>query len=322
MLSDKLKLSLFGALLMVAYTLLITCSDAITKYLAQFYDAPQLLCIVALLIALMSLGSGRLRGGQGGLSTRCPKVMLLRSALTVLATVMFFHALASLQLAQVFLFIALIPLLSALMSGPILGEHVRSSAWVALGFGFVGVISMFEVDLGTVTMGHVCAFIGSVSGTLSIVLARYIGRVEDNALAQVFYPQSAVFVTMVFMAPFGWQPMPLLDVALAVCCALVLFSARLLMVIALRHLTAYAVTPLMNLQFVWMVLIGMAFFNETPETGTLLGVLIVMGSGIYLVFDQTQPGRGRATRIPLDPRAPIGFNLAPRDKLLASRLAF
>lgn len=320
--SDTLKLSLFGALLMVAYTLLITCSDAITKYLAQFYEAPQLLCIVALLIALMSLGSGRLRRGQGTLRTRCPRVMMLRSGLTVLATVMFFHALANLQLAQVFLFIALIPLMSALMSGPILGEHVRRSAWVALALGFVGVISMFEVDLGEVTAGHVCALIGSVSGTLSIVLARYIGRIEDNALAQVFYPQSAVFLTMGVMAPFGWQPMPLMDVALAVGCALVLFSARLLLVIALRHLTAYAVTPLMNLQFVWMVLIGMAFFNETPDTGTLLGVLIVMGSGIYLVFDQAQSGKVRAQRIPLDPRAPRGFDPAPRDKLLASRLAF
>lgn len=319
----RVSLTLYGTMLMVAYTLLITLSDAITKYLAQSYKAPQLLCIVALFIALMSLGSGHLRGrrGRASLHTRCPKVMLLRSALTVLATVMFFHALASLQLAQVFLFIALIPLMSALMSGPILGEHVHLSAWVALGFGFLGVLSMFEVDLGAVTTGHICAFIGSLSGTLSIVLARYIGRIEDNALAQVFYPQSAVFVTMLFLAPLGWKPMPVFDIVLALSCALVLFSARLVLVIALRHLTAYAVTPLMNIQFVWMVLIGMVVFNEVPDSGTLLGVLIVMASGVYLVYDQMQDGRSGSRLQPVPVARSFSLDFTERDRLLARRLA-
>lgn len=317
----RFTLPIYGSILMVAYTLLITCSDAITKYLAQSYKAPQLLCIVALFIVLMSLGSGRLHRGRGSLRTKCPWVMLLRSALTVLATLMFFYALANLQLAQVFLFIALIPLLSALMSGPILGEHVRLSAWIALGLGFLGVLSMFEVSLGAVTTGHICALIGSVAGTLSIVLARYIGRIEDNALAQVFYPQSAVFLTMLFLVPLGWKPMPTLDILLAVGCAVVLFSARLVLVIALRHLTAYAVTPLMNLQFVWMVLIGMVVFNEVPESSTLIGVLIVMASGIYLVYDQMQ---GTDTGRKLHKTAPYlahELNFSARDRLLARRLA-
>lgn len=295
----KYALSLYGLGLMVLYTLLITCSDAITKYLARMYEAPQLLCIVALLMVLFSLGSGRIgrsgtRQGQKPqsarqtLKTQCPRAMALRSVLTVVATVMFFHALATLQLAQVFVFVALIPLLSALMSGPILGEHVRMSAWIALSFGVLGLAFMFEIDLGAVSLGHVCAMIGAVAGTASIVLARYIGRIEDNALAQVFYPQATVFVTMAFLAPMSWQPMPLMDLGLAVMCALVLFMARLLLVIALRHLAAYAVTPLMNLQFVWMVLIGILFFNEVPDASTFVGVVIVMGSGLFLVFDQAQ----------------------------------
>lgn len=291
---SNMTLPVIGTLLVVIYTVLITCSDALTKYLAQSYEAPQLLCIVALLIVLMSLGTGRIgkRRTRGSLRTSCPWIMAARAGLTVLATVMFFHALATLVFAQVFLFIALVPLLSALMSGPILGEKVRMSAWIALACGFVGVLCMVKIDLSGVTVGHVCAFVGSVSGTASIVLARYIGRQEENALAQVFYPQAAVFLSMALLAPMGWQPMPLFDLLMAVACAVVLFSARLLLVIALRHLTAYAVTPLMNLQFVWMVLIGAVFFNEMPEVSTFFGAVIVMVSGAYLVFEQHHVQRG------------------------------
>lgn len=297
---NRLSLPVLGTILVVIYTVLITCSDALTKYLAQFYEAPQLLCIVALLIGLMSLGSARIGKdrARGSLRTSCPGTMALRAGLTVLATVMFFHALATLVFAQVFLFIALVPLFSALMSGPILGEKVRFSVWIALACGFAGVLCMVKVDLSGITTGHICAFIGAVSGTASIVLARYIGRFEDNSLAQVFYPQSAVFLSMVLLAPAGWQPMPLFDLMLAMACAVVLFSARLLLVIALRHLTAYAVTPLMNLQFVWMVVIGFVVFREVPEASTFFGAVIVMVSGAYLIFDQHQLQQRGTTAAP------------------------
>ncbi|MCJ7871979.1 DMT family transporter [Marinovum sp. 2_MG-2023] len=294
----RISLPMLSTVLVVAYTLLITCSDAITKYLAQSYKAPQLLCIVALLIVVMSLGSGRIQGNKGSLRTSCPGAMAWRAGLTVLATVMFFNALATLVFAEVFVFIALVPLLSAMMSGPILGEHVRLSAWIALGLGFVGVLFMVDISLSGISKGHICAFVGSVSGTASIVLARYIGRREDNSLAQVFYPQAAVFLSMLILAPFGWQPMSLFDLALSAACAVVLFSARLLLVIALRHLAAYVVTPLMNLQFVWMVLIGLVFFNEVPAFSTFVGAVVVMVSGLYLALDKDSGARSLGATAP------------------------
>ncbi|AKO97069.1 MULTISPECIES: DMT family transporter [Marinovum] len=300
-----ISITTFGTGLVLIYTLLITFSDAITKYLAQSYGAPQLLSIIALLIALMSLGSSRVRGEKVTLRTNFPGVMAMRAALTVVATVMFFYALATLALAQVFLFVALVPLLSALMSGPILGERVRPAAWVALGCGFLGVLCMVEIRLSTITTGHIAAFVGAVSGTGSIVLSRYIGRRENTPLAQVFYPQLAVFLSMLLLAPLGWQPMPLFDLMMAVLCAVVLFSARLLLVIALRHLTAYAVTPLMNLQFVWMVLIGLVVFNEVPQASTLIGAIIVMVSGAYLVFDQSQAETAPDHAMPVSFRKPV-----------------
>ena len=93
--------------------------------------------------------------------------------------------------------------------------------------------------------------------------------------------------------PFVWTPMPLADLGLVALYAVCLFAARWTLVVALRLLAAYAVTPLMNLQFVWMVAIGAVFFGEVPGLYTLLGVAIVIASGIYLVWDQFTPAEGR-----------------------------
>ena len=218
---------------------------------------------------------------------------------TVLAAVSFFYAFRALPFAEVFLFIGLMPLMAGLMSCLILQEHVRPAAWIALAAGFIGVMCVFPGGVSGISSGHLVALSASVFGTLSMVMARLIGRSETNALAQVFYPNLALFATMGLALPFVWQAMPLIDLGWVAVYAVLLFGARWLLVIALRLLAAYAVTPLMNLQFVWMVLIGAVFFGEIPAAGTWLGVAIVISSGLFLVWDQISPQAARPIRSPL-----------------------
>ncbi len=290
-----MKAATLGAVLVLIYTALIAGADAITKLIAAGYGAPQLFALSGLIVVTLSVLADRHPSQRRGLRTRCPRAMALRSGATVLASVAFFYAFALLPFAEVFLFIGLMPLLAGLMSGLILREHVRPAAWVALGAGFIGVASLFPQGFASITTGHVVALAAAVTGTFSMVLARYIGRVEKNALAQVFYPNLAILISMGVALPFVWVPMPLGDLAWVAVYAVLLFGARWVSVVALRLLAAYAVTPLMNLQFVWMVVMGVVFFGEYPGAGTYIGVAIVIGSGMFLVWDQFTPqGRRRA----------------------------
>lgn len=283
----------FGAILVLIYTALISSADAITKLIAGGYAAPQLYCLSGLIVMGLCLLMDRHPSQRRGFKTVCPRTMALRSGLAVLASVGFFYAFKFLPFAEVFLFVGLMPILAGLMSGVILREHVRPSAWVALAAGFVGVMCLFPDGFSSVSLGHLIAFGAIVLGTFSMVLARYIGRYESNALAQVFYPNAAIFATMAVALPFVWRPMALVDLGWVVAYAALLFGARWLLVVALRLLAAYAVTPLMNLQFVWMVVLGAVFFNEFPAPGTYLGVAIVIGSGLFLVWDQFSPATQR-----------------------------
>jgi len=283
---------LAGAGLVVAYTALISSADAITKLVAGGYAAPQMYCLSGLMVMGLSVLADRHPRQRRGLATRCPGAMALRSGATVIASVAFFQAFRLLPFADVFLFVALMPILAGLMSGPILREHVRPAAWAALASGAVGVMCLFPSGSGSVSAGHLYALAAALFGTFSMVMARFIGRHESNALAQVFYPNLAIFCTMGLALPFVWVPMPASDLSLVAAYAGLLFVARWLLVVALRMLAAYAVTPLMNLQFVWMVGLGALGFGEWPGAGTYLGVAIVIGSGLYLLWDQAAPGIG------------------------------
>ncbi|WP_282159274.1 DMT family transporter [Shimia thalassica] len=285
--------ALAGTGLVVLYTLMISSADAITKFIAKGYAAPQMFAVSGLIVAVLSLGTARLRSQKQSLRTSCPRAMALRVCLTVIGSVAFFYAFRLLPFAEVFVFIGMVPLFAGLFSGLVLQEHVRPMAWAALGAGFVGVLCLFPQGIASVTPGHIIALVACFCGTLSMIIARYIGRYETNALAQVFYPNLSLGVVMAAALPFVYQAMPLTDLLWVAAYGGVLFVARWLLVVSLRLLAAYAVTPLMNLQFVWMVALGAVFFGEIPEGNIYLGVAIVISSGIFLVYDQMAPERVR-----------------------------
>lgn len=276
-----------GAALVVVFTGMMAAADGITKFIAGGYAAPQLFVLSSAMIMALALAGAHGRHGKGsGLRIRSRKAMLVRSVLTVVASVAFFQAFRLLPFADVFLFIGLIPLTAAALSGPVLDESPRPAAWAALGLGVGGILFLMPGGLSGAQAGHGWALLAALSGCGSMLAARVIARAERAPLAQVFWPNAALMVAMSLALPFVWKPMSLADLGWVAAYAAALFAARYVVAEALRLLPAYVATPLMNLQFVWMVIIGFLFFNEIPTVGTWLGVVLVVGSGLWLVFEE------------------------------------
>lgn len=290
--APALSAPVLGGLLVVFYTGMIAAADGITKLIAGGYAAPQLFALSALLVVLMSMGAAK-AGHEGGLRIRCRRAMGLRAVLTVVASLAFFQAFRLLPFADVFLFIGLIPLIAAALSGPTLGESPRPLAWVALSVGAGGILFLMPGGVSGAQAGHGWALLAAFTGTGSMLAARYIARVERAPLAQVFWPNLALMLVMALALPFVWKPMSLPDLGWVVAYAVFLFGARYVVAEALRLLPAYVATPLMNLQFVWMVIIGLFAFGEVPGTGTVLGVMLIIASGLWLVIEESL-ARGRS----------------------------
>lgn len=286
-----------GAALIVLYTGMMAGADGITKLIAGGYAAPQLFAISALIVVGLSLLASRQGGSHVGLRLRSVRAMAVRSVLTVVASVAFFQAFRLLPFADVFLFIGLIPLIAAVLSGPVLGEAPRPLAWAALSVGAFGVFCLMPGGIGAMQAGHLWALLAAVTGTGSMLSARYIARVERVPMAQVFWPNLALGLSMACALPFVWQPMSLTDLGWVLAYSGFLFAARYVVAEALRLLPTYVATPLMNLQFVWMVVIGFVAFGEVPAIGTVLGVALVVSSGLWLVIEENA---ARARVIPAE----------------------
>ena len=276
-----------GAMLVIAFTGMMAGADGITKFVAGSYAPPQLFALSAALVCALTLVSARASGGmRTGLATTCRQAMAIRAALTVVASLAFFQAFRMLPFADVFLFIAFIPLLAAALGGPILREPPRPSAWLAVLVGLGGMVFMLPGGLSGLQFGHGWALLAAVSGCGSMLAARHIARVERVPLAQVFWPNAALMLAMGLALPFVWQPMGWIDLGWVVAYSALLFGARYVSAEALRLLPAHVALPLMNLQFVWMVAIGLIAFGEIPASGTIIGAMLIVASGLWLVAEE------------------------------------
>ncbi len=280
------RAALIGAGLTLLNTLVSVSTDAIAKDLVSSYPAPQLMLLsggLAILAGLLAMLFGQ---RERILRTGTPRLVALRSALGAASTAGFFYALRDLPFAQVFLFIAIMPILAAVLSGLVLRERIGRGIWAALALGLAGMMFLFPEGRAALCWGHAYGLAASVAGSASIVLSRRICRSHTHSMAQVFYAQLACFATGLVIAPFVWLPMETGDLGLLALYTAFLIGTRWLMVVILRMLPAYAVMQITNVQFIWMVFVGHSVFGETTGAHLWMGAALVIGSGLWLVRAQ------------------------------------
>ncbi len=268
---------------MVIGTLCASGADAALKAVASEYAAPQVLLIAALMSVGLTLAANRRAPLVRVVHTGAPWAMLARSVATVCAGVGFYQAFALIPFAEVFLFIGAMPLMAAGLSGLILGERPGLRVWGILGIGFVGLFCLFPtLNSGVVWSGHLAAASGSLAGTVSVLLSRYIGRYETHSLAQVFLPQCLMAVVMALIWPFVAQSMVWADFGMICLYAGLVFCARWIMVIVARLLPTWLTLQLLNIQFIWMVLIGVLIFGEATRLMVFVGAGLIILAGVLL----------------------------------------
>ena len=272
-----------GAFLVIAYTLISASSDAAAKFISTDFAAPQLFVLSGGLVALFSFLGAVRKGNLNELKTAHPIPVAIRSVMTIVSACLFFYAMRELSLAEIFVFVGLMPIMAALLTPLILNESVDAKAWLALVTGFVGVLCLFPTGIVGLTFGHAIAFAACLTGVVSLVMARLVGKTENKPLALLFYPHALMFIVMAAALPFVFKTMSGFEISVAALYSALLFVGRFILVRALAMAPTHIVMPIMNVQFLWMVAFGSFFFAEVPSPNILVGAFIVIASCLSLV---------------------------------------
>lgn len=222
------------------------------------------------------------------LKTNRPVGHLTRSIIGLTGMVCGFTAVGLLPLTQSTAISFSAPLFMTALSALVLREHVGPHRWAAVAVGFVGVLIMVHPDpTRLVSAGTIFALVAAMGTAGAMTAIREIGRTEPGPTI-VFYFTLAGAVLGLASLPFGWVIPDLGTLGLLIAAGLVGGVGQLFLTEALRRAPVAVVAPFDYTQLVWASLLGFLVWGETPRLATLIGAVVVAGSGVYILLRETR----------------------------------
>lgn len=279
-----------GAMLAALAMALFSVQDAFVKYMSESYSVVMILFLRSAGVLPVAAYLVWREGGLTAFRTRRPVMQGLRAVLLFLMFLFYYLALKSLSLASAVALVFSAPLMTTLLSVPILKERIGSHRLGAVLLGFAGVLIMVRPGGEVFGWPALLCLAASLFYALSMVLTRLLGSTESLSRL-VFYPNVAFFVGSALLLPANWTPVTPIHAGMLVAFGLWTVIAHLAITQAYRIAPPPVVAPFDYTTLVWALLWGWLVWSEWPSWTTLAGALVVVLAGLYVVYREARLGR-------------------------------
>lgn len=285
-----------GILLALAGFAILAFGDAVIKSMAGMWSP---IAVAALRFTIGAIGLSVLlawREGWAGFRPRNPWLQLGRGLCLSGATLTFFSAIFVMPLAEATSLVFLAPILTALLSGPVLGEKVRPATFAASAVAFVGVIVVLRPNLTDVGLVALLPLAAACCMAL-LMLANRASAGQGSPLSMQVYMAlvaAPILLLAAFAGNLSGSPMLVLglpsdDVLLR--CAIVAVTASTAHWLIFHGTTragAATVAPMTYIQLIVAVALGWWWFGDRPDQWSMLGAAVIIGAGLYLWRDNNR----------------------------------
>jgi drug/metabolite transporter (DMT)-like permease len=282
---------LTGIALMCAAVATFSCLDTTAKYLVQSMDPLQVTWARytgAFVLVLIYLNPVK---RPGVMVTQRPLLQIGRSLLLLGSSAANFFAVRYLQLDEALAILFSTPFMVAVLSSRFLGERVGWQRWVAIAVGFVGVLLVTRPGMGGMHSAALISVAGAVCYTVYSVLTRLLAR-TDSTETTTFYTNMVGAVVMTPVVYFVWTAPQ--SIFLAFLMGITGFFGgfgHYLLVRGHRLAPASTLSPFIYTQMIWTSGLGFLVFGDVPHFWTVVGSVVVIGSGLYLLHHERKVGK-------------------------------
>ncbi|WP_424947939.1 DMT family transporter [Candidatus Spongiihabitans sp.] len=277
---------MLGIVLMLVGIAAFSVMDATIKWLTADFPVPQVVALRSWFGLPLLCLLAHFEGGLGALKTSRPLAHIGRYILVLALSFSFFWALSQMKLADVVAITFAAPIFITLLSVPLLKEAVGLRRWAAIGAGFCGVLIMLRPGAGVFQWAALVALGSAAVYALLMITTRALKSTEST-VALMLYPQLGMTLTGIIIAPFFWVSPSLGDLGLFALAGLFGSIGVICLTHAFRLAPAAVVSPFEYSALIWATLLGFLLWRELPDTPTMVGVGIVVASGLYIIYRET-----------------------------------
>ena len=217
------------------------------------------------------------------LKTQRPFGHMARSAIGLSGMICGFTAVQYLPLTEATALQFTSPLFMTALSALVLAERVGRHRWVAVVVGFVGVLIMARPIPGEMNVpGVALGMLSALAAAGAMVAIRQISDTERGPTIVFYFTLGGVVMGLVGSA-FHWVTPDPLTLGVLILGGLFGGVGQLLLTEALRNAPVGVIAPFDYTQLVWATLFGFVVWGELPHPLTLVGAVVVAGSGAYIL---------------------------------------
>lgn len=190
------------------------------------------------------------------------------------------------------------PLFTVILAAAFLGEIVRLWRWLAVIVGFGGVLLMLSPHLGQGTwdnesaLGAFFALSAAFLFGVAMTQIRHMTAKETTGALVFFYSLTGIVVSLGTIW-WGWVVPQGFDFVALILLGTLGGMAQILMTESFRHAAASLLAPFAYTSMIWAVGVGYFLFGEVPAMVVLAGAVIVIGSGLFVIWREHQLGLDR-----------------------------
>lgn len=289
----------------IAYLLLaifiISLQNVAIKWISGDFPALEIVLFRSLVALPFTLVFFRLERKKGLPRTQRLHLELLRGVFLFLSYTTHMMGLASLQLDQVEAIRFSSPLMITILAITLLGEKLDLRRWIALIIGFCGVLLIINPGTAAFNLGSVFVLISVFFYALTVILTRKLQNTDSSA-TMAYYSAIVYLVFTLALAPLAasvgiglhahpsiaflldpWGVPGLLDLMVMAGLGMVWAGWMYYMSRAYSEAPATVIAPFEYASLPINILWGWVIFNDTPTWMTIIGAVIALGSGMFIL---------------------------------------
>mgnify|MGYP001220501280 CR=1 FL=1 len=306
-----------GIILILLAMMVFSVQDGIMKYIFSFvslYEVYLIRTVVSFALILFYL---KLTKQPIVFKTQYPLLTFCRVILFFFGFSSFYISLTVLPLGFATALFFVTPFLITIFAHFFLKEEIGIRRWSAIVVGFIGVYITLNPDFSNFNYLSLLPILCAFCYSLSMIIIKKTSD-KDSVYTQTFtFYFGAMFFSIIFYFVIGDGQYNTIDhpasqfifrewfvnlessILFMVITGITATVAFLLLFTAYRVASPAVVSPFEYSILLWAPLIGWIYFEEIPSLNTVIGILIIVSSGIYIFIREKAQDQSIVTEKPL-----------------------
>lgn len=281
-----------GILLMTAFAIIAPVMDALAKLIGDAVGVGQ---IVAFRFGVQTFVLFPIAFCFGWLHRPDAAETLLhfvRGLLIMVATAFFFQAVRYMPIADAIAIFFVEPFILTLLGAWFLGEAIGLRRYIACAIGFCGALLVIQPSFAEVGAPALLPLGTAVCFAFYLILTRKMSQRMHPVAMQVYSGMTAILIIGPLLWVFDGSNVGPLDPVwpqyrefwMLLGIGLIATVSHLCISFAFAFAPASVLAPIQYLEIVAATILGYFIFSDLPDLLTLLGVILIVGAGLFVFF--------------------------------------